>query len=152
MMKRKRLTPREYIVFLLGRREYSELEVRQRLKQRGCEEAEIEDAVSFSKELGIQSDTRYATIKARSEGRRKGNRSIRRTLSQQGIETEQIDQELNELAPETERVLGAIKRFEGKPLDLKLKAKIWRFLMSRGFSRDAIESAFAHLKADPEAA
>lgn len=148
-MQRKRLTPRNYVVFLLGRREYSERELRARLKLRECTQDEIEDALSFVKELDLQSDARYAASKSRMESRRKGDRVIRHTLARQGISAERVEQELSALAPEAERVLEAIRHFEGKPFDIKMKGRVWRFLTSRGFSGDAIQAAFTHLKGLP---
>lgn len=145
-MAHRRLSPRDYVVYLLGRREYSEKELRDKLKLRECTDEEREEAIAFVKELGLQSDARYATLKARSEGRRKGDRSIRRSLAGQGIATENIEQELQTLTPECERVLATVKRFEGDLLDFKTKGKVWRFLTYRGFSGDAIRAALEHLK------
>ena len=54
--------------------------------------------------------------------------------------------ELAELPPESQRVLQAVRRFEGKTFDLKLKGRVWRFLISRGFSSDAVGTALQHLK------
>lgn len=146
-MQRKRLNPRDYLVFLLGRREYSEHELRQKLKLRECSEEQIEDAVAFVKELDLQSDERYAESRARMDGRRKGNRIIRQKLAHQGISSERIEQELQGLPSECERAIEVAKRFEGKSLDLKAKGKVWRFLTYRGFSGDAIRAALDHLEA-----
>ena len=136
---------RHYVLWLLGRREWSEQELRARLKQRGCEPEEIDDAVGYAKSSGLQSDDRFAGSKARLEGRRKGDRSVRYALSSKGIEPEQIAAEIAALEPETERVIGALRRFEGKTPDLKLKGKVWRFLASRGFTRSAVDAGWAHL-------
>lgn len=146
-MRRQRLSPRDYVIYLLGRREYSEAELRTRLKAReGVTPEQIEETLCFVKEHGLQSDARYAASKARLDSRRKGNRAITRSLVTQGISSERIDEELGNLTPESERVLSTLHRFEGKPFDQALKGKVWRFLVNRGFSRAAIEVAFAHLK------
>ena len=146
-MRRQRLSPRDYIIYLLGRREYSEAELRTRLKTReGVTSPEMEEALAFVKEHGLQSDARYAASKARMESRRKGNRSIARTLNAQGIDSERITEELAALAPETERVIAAVRRYEGKRVDQALKGKVWRFLVSRGFSSGAIDAALTHLR------
>lgn len=137
---------RSYLIWLLGRREYSEHELRKRLQQRECEPHEIEDAVNFVKECGYQSDSRYAAVKARAESRRRGDRQIRNTLTNKGIAKEEIEEQIANLAPEAERAIAAVSRFEGKELDQKLKEKVWRFLASRGFSSSAIRAAVEHLK------
>jgi len=144
-MTKGRLSPREYLLFLLSRREYSEQELRSRLKVRACTSSEIDEALCIIKELDLQSDVRYAGAKARAEGRRKGNRSVRQVLRNKGIATDQINLELAALPPEGDRVLQAVRRFENKLLDAKLKDKVWRFLMARGFSADSIKNGIAHL-------
>jgi regulatory protein len=144
-MAKGRLAPRDYLLFLLSRREYSEKELRTKLKLRTCTTLEVEEALGFIKELDLQSDARYASSKARAEARRKGNRSIRHVLASKGISAEQIALELQALPPEADRVLDAVRRFERKPLDLKLKGKVWRFLTARGFSQDAVKTGIAHL-------
>jgi regulatory protein len=150
-MTKGRLSPRDYVLFLLSRREYSEKELRSRLKIRACTATEIDEALCFIKDLDLQSDARYAAAKARAEGRRKGDRSIRQVLRSKGIAADQITLELDALAPEAQRVLEAVRRFENKSLDVKLKGKVWRFLMARGFSSDSIKNGIAHLQAMQQA-
>lgn len=138
---------RNYVVWLLGRREHSEQELRKRLTQRGCDTIEIDDALAYVKEHGFQSDERYASMKVRSDANRRGDRRIRATLKQKGIDKEQIEEKLATLIPETERAITAVSRFEGKPLDQKLRQKVWRFLASRGFAGSTISAAVKHLQA-----
>jgi regulatory protein len=142
---RKPKNIRNYVVWLLGRREHSEHELRKRLVQRGCDTAEIEDALKFVKEYDYQSDTRYASMKARSESSRRGNRRISMVLAQKGIAKTEVEEQIATLAPESERAIAAVGRFEGKPLDQKLRQKVWRFLASRGFTSSAISAAVKHL-------
>lgn len=137
---------RNYVIWLLGRREHSEHELRTRLKQRGCDQAEIDDALQFVQENGYQSDGRYAAMKARADAGRRGNRRIEFALADKGIAKEQIEEQLATLAPEEDRAIAAVTRFEGKIVDQKLKQKVWRFLGSRGFSSSAIKAAIAHLQ------
>ena len=137
---------RNYVVWLLGRREYSEHEIRQRLTQRECTSEEIDDALQFVKSYGYQSDERYAAMKARAESKRRGNRRIEYTLASKGIAKEEIEDQLANLEPETDRAIAAVSRFEGQALEQKLKEKIWRFLSSRGFGSSAIKAAIEHLR------
>jgi SOS response regulatory protein OraA/RecX len=60
---------------------------------RRCEPAEIDDAIGFAKECGYQSDTRYASMKARNDAGRRGNRTIIFSLSKNGIAKEEIENE-----------------------------------------------------------
>lgn len=146
MESRKPKNVRNYVMWLLGRREHSEHELRQRLKQRGCEPHEIDDAIEFVKSYGFQSDERFAAMKARSEARRRGNRRIKSALAAKGIAEEQIEEQIAQLEPEPDRAIAAVSRFEGQPLDQKLRAKIWHYLRYRGFGSDAIRAAVAHLE------
>lgn len=137
---------RNYVVWLLGRREYSEHELRERLAQRECEPHEIDEVIKWAQSNGYQSDSRYASMKARSEANRRGDRWIQYTLSSKGIAKEEIEEQIANLPSESERAVAAVSRFEGQPLDYKFKQKIWRFLGSRGFSPDAIRAAVEHLQ------
>jgi regulatory protein len=138
---------RNYVVWLLGRREHSEHELRKRLAQRGCEPHEIDDAITFVKSYGYQSDQRYASMKARVEARRHGNRRVQFALASKGVAKDEIEEQISALAPESDRAIAAVNRFEGQVLDQKLKQKVWRFLGSRAFSSSAIRAAIDHLQA-----
>lgn len=146
---RKPKNIRNYVVWLLGRREHSEHELRCKLAQRGCDEAEIVDALAYVKEYGFQCDDRYAAMKAKADSRRRGNRQISRTLASKGIAAEKIEEQIADLQPEDRRAIEFVSRYEGKPIDVKLKQKIWRQLGSRGFGSNAIRAAIQHLKATP---
>jgi regulatory protein len=129
-------SPRQYLVRLLSRREYSEHELLQKLKTRDVPEEQARDAIEFVKLHGFQSDERYAASRARTLGARKGNRAIRRELVSKGVDESAIEDALPELGDELERALAAASRFEGKLTDERERARLWRFLVSRGFSGD----------------
>jgi regulatory protein len=136
---------RNYVLWLLGRREWSLKELRTRLKQKGYPLDIATDCLDQLAQLGLQSDTRFALSRARFQASRKGNRQISYDLSNKGISPELQDEALGTLEPEIDRVFHAASRFEGKPLTPELRAKAWRFLASRGFSSSAIKAAVARL-------
>lgn len=136
---------RRYALSLLAKREWGAQELRERMKQRGISEEAVEDALNFLQQHGLQSDSRFVASRSRMMASRKGNRAIINDLSHKGVEPELISAQVSQLADESERALQAVRRFEGKPLDEALKAKVWRFLASRGFGSDAVKQAMRHL-------
>ena len=137
---------RPYALWLLGRREWGEKELRARLVLKGFMPEEIDDCVAFCQKHGLQSDERYASSRVRSRGSRTGDRKLKSELRNQGISEEAAQPALDGLAPEIERALASVRRFEGLPADMKLKAKVWRFLASRGFSGSAVQHAWRALR------
>lgn len=135
------LSPRDYVLYLQGRRDYSAKELRDRMRRRGYEEAVIGPTIEQLAAEGLQSDARYAQTQVRWQGSRSGNRKIRQKLSANGVETAVIEAALDEATDETERALLALQRFAKTPLDQKLKAKVYRFMASRGFGFDTIRKA-----------
>lgn len=148
-MSRDRPIPRQparsYMLWLLSRRDYSALQLRERLRLRGYEEADVEAAIALAQSYNYQSDTRYAQGRVRSDAPRMGDRRLRAQLARSGIDVDVAREQLQDLAPENERVLQLLGRFEGRSLDEGLRAKVWRFLAYRGFSSSAIRAALAHL-------
>lgn len=140
------LNPVSYVLWLLGLREYSEKELRDKLTLRGFSIEAIDKGLGYAKESGYQSDGRYAGMKARSLSPRLGNSRIARELKIKGIGAEAVSEELSALAPELARALAVISKFEGQPLTQELRAKIYRFLAYRGFGFDIIKKAVDSLR------
>lgn len=137
---------KHYAGYLLGMREWSAKELRQRLALKGYPPQDIEDCMAFLEGAGLQDDARYAQVRARSKSRTLGNRRIRQDLKTKGIADDAAAEALTALEDESSRAVAAAARFEGKPWSLELKAKAWRFLMARGFGSDAIKAAIAQLQ------
>lgn len=136
-----------YAAWLLGRREYSAQELRQRLKLKGYGPTAIEECLTFLAAHHLQDDARFAESRVRAKSRAMGNRRIRQDLANKGIAEDVALQAMAGLDEETERAQVASRRFEGKELTQVLKAKVWRFLMSRGFGSDAIKATLKRLEA-----
>lgn len=143
--RRPKQSAKSYSLWLLSQRDYSEKALRTKLLAKEYPSDEIDVAVAYVQENKYQDDTRYARINAEGKASQQGNRRIRQALGQKGIAAAVITTQLEELAPEEERVLTACRRFVGKTLDQKLKMQVWRFLAYRGFSTGAIKTAMAHL-------
>lgn len=137
---------KEYALFLMGRREYSQQELRQKMKNKGYEDTSIEETLNWLQEKGFQSDERFAQSLIRNQQNRYGNRRIQQNLHQKGIDSDLIQKTLTISDDETERAFLAISKFKKYDLkDPKTKEKAIRFLAQRGFSYDLISKAWKHL-------
>jgi regulatory protein len=134
---------------LLARREHSRLELEQKLRKRFSDQLEtIESELDKLAAEGLQSDERLAEafIRARSS-RGQGPSKIRMELKGKGLADEAISLAFEVAEVDWYELVQAVaqKKF-GEQLDngpdLKLKAKVSRFLQGRGFSYDHISSLF----------
>ena len=161
--KRKPATPREpgappekpaqsakaYAVWLLARQDYSAAALRRKLGSKGYDETEVEDAMAFVIGNRYQDDGRFAEQRSRGIENRAGNRRIEMTLRQKGIDADLAKTQVQQLAPEEERVLHAVAKFQAQVkrdgMSQELKLKIYRFLAYRGFSSKAIRAGIESL-------
>jgi regulatory protein len=143
---------KSYAVWLLARQDYSAASLRRKLASRSYDEAEIEEAMAFVIGNRYQDDSRFAEQRSRGIENRAGNMRIEMTLRQKGIEPELAKKQVQQLAPEEERVLHAVGKFRTQVkrdgMTQELKVKIYRFLAYRGFSAKAIRAGIESLGAD----
>ncbi|MDP9500389.1 recombination regulator RecX [Bisgaard Taxon 45] len=135
-----------YVIGLLARREYSEFELRCKMQEKGLSEQEIDDTLAFCQQKNWQNDHRFAenylTYRAQ---RGYGLTRIKQELQQlKGISStiiSEVEQTL-ELDWHAQALLVLRKKFPqyATLTDLKLKQKIWRYMLSHGFKPDH----FAH--------
>ena len=146
---------------LLSYRARSVNEIRLSLKERGYNEASIEETIGWLKEFGYLNDSRFAFELASSRVRNKnwGTRKIAFDLKRRGIDAGIISEVLEELSGESEesaarralegwlsRRLGT-KDFPLPPtLDNALYASAFRHLQSRGFTSSTIYPILKNLK------
>lgn len=133
----------QYVVYLLSRRDYSEREIRQKLKQKEYASEEIDQAIEKAQQQKWQSDERFCQhfIRYRSQQGYGPNR-LKQELRLKGITDGLIRQMLEE--SEIDWFELAERTFEKKrPIhwDIKAKQKMWRYMVSHGFYRDH----FSHL-------
>ncbi len=141
-----------YAVWLLARQDYSAASLRRKLASRAYDDSEIEDAMGFVIDNKYQDDQRFAEQRSRGAENRAGNLRIEMTLRQKGIEADLAKAQVQQLAPEEERVLHAIGKFREQVrrggLTQEMKLKIYRFLAYRGFSSKAIRTGIESLGVD----
>lgn len=127
-----------YIVYLLSKRDYSEFELRQRLKQKGYGDDEINLAIRKAQAEHWQSDERFASSYVRYRSQQGyGPRRLTQELQQKGIKEWVITHAFDEA--EVDFFELAERLFEKKrPLswDIKAKQKMWRYMVSHGFYND----------------
>lgn len=132
-----------YLLYLLSKREYSEAQLRQKLKLKEYESEEIEQAIERAKENRWQSDERFCASYLRYRALQGyGPRRLRQELRQKGVKDSVISLEMEQC--EIDWFELAEQVFEKKRpavWDLKAKQKMWRYMVSHGFANDH----FSHL-------
>jgi regulatory protein len=143
---------KSYAVWLLARQDYSAASLRRKLSSRGYDDSEVEDAMAFVIANKYQNDERFAEQRSRGSEHRAGNLRIEMTLRQKGIDASLAKAQVQQLAPEEERVLHAAAKFREQVrkngMTQEMKMKIYRFLAYRGFSARAIRAGIESLGAD----
>jgi regulatory protein len=150
---------REKAFRLLGRRAHGEGELRLKLESAGFSPAVVDNVIARCRELGYVDDGQFARQRAKSlaSNRLAGNRRISFDLKGKGIADDlrgaaiaDLDDEFNEadrirLLLQKRRAHAALFGQDGKEMDsrdnVKEKAKLIRYLMSRGFSLELIMQA-----------
>ena len=130
---------------MLGRRELSEAQVRQRLARRGHEEHAVEEALTRLRREGALDDRRAAEAVARRESSR-GHGRLRAgwRLEQAGIDPAIASRALDDAfagADEDERIRESIaRRVHGRmhALDDREFQRIYRALVAQGFDPDRV--------------
>ena len=143
---------KSYAVWLLARQDYSAASLRRKLSSRGYDDSEVDDAMAFVVDNKYQNDERFAEQRSRGAEHRAGNLRIEMTLRQKGIDAGLAKAQVQQLAPEEERVLHAAEKFRDQVrkngMTQEMKMKIYRFLAYRGFSSKAIRAGIESLGAD----
>lgn len=143
---------RAYAFLLLKFRLRSENELRARLKQKGFSAELAESTVNFLKDKEFIDDRVFARGWVSSRLKRPlGLRKIRQELVQKGLAKEVIQEALaqaNEDYPESQIVSQLAKQRFSKLKSiapLKAKARVYGYLMRRGFAPDIIQEAMKEL-------
>lgn len=89
----------EYLLFILARRQYTVAQLKERLIKRGLPAEEAEPLLQRLLELRLVNDELYAEQYVHSRKSSRGRLSLRRELSQKGVDEELVQQQLSELSP-----------------------------------------------------
>lgn len=142
----------------LARREYSQHELRYQLKNQSYTEPQIVACLAYLSDNNYQSNTRFAEMLVRTRiGQRYGIKKIHYELLQKGI-----DEHLaaNALADYHDKFIENAQQLISRKAprgdistvitDWKLKSKITRFLVGKGYDYDTINTAFDLLQSEYE--
>ena len=146
---------RAFAYRLLGRREYSVFELRQRLLQKWGDDSDlevlVEDLLEALVDENLLSDERFAESFVRSRvARHQGPLKIRAALRQKGIDDPLIATELD-ACPGSWAELAAewLDRQHAGPVDFETRKKLYRRLANRGFTHDQAMSAIDRVSRQP---
>jgi SOS response regulatory protein OraA/RecX len=127
---------------VLARRDRSEQAVRTALERKGISEPDREAALATLRRHGALDDDRYAQTRAAALAERGlGDDAIAFRLERDGIEPHAIEHALAALEPENDRATRLAARRGAT-------AKTVRWLTSRGFAPESVESAVAAVADD----
>lgn len=128
-----------------------------KLRQKGFEASDIDEAIGFLIDSGYLDDEKFARMLAESRIRNKswGPRKIRFELASKGISEEIIKKALAGSTDETATALDAFRKWRRKNLKLDLSEpknidKAYRHLQGRGFSLPAAMEVFKKFKSAVE--
>lgn len=132
---------RERIMYLLKGGDYTEHQIRQKLRQGFYPEEAIEEALCFGREYHYLDDCRYARTYAEQKAARLSRRMLSLKLSEKGIAREIIDSTLEELETGEEDALDALirkKNIDFSGLTWQERQKICAYFMRKGFAYENI--------------
>ena len=137
---------KNYVLWLLGRQEYSRKELTQKLKMKDADDDFIEQLLNWCESLGYIDEHRYCeSFLRRQINKGLGQKRVLAEATNKGVDRAQLmalieEQEIDwfELAQQTyQRKYGVGE----KQLDYKEKAKRVRYMMYRGFGYEEINFA-----------
>lgn len=133
---------------LLQAREYTEKQLKDKLKQGGYPETVIEEAVEYVKSYHYIDDARYALSYIEYHIENKSRLRIMQDLMKKGISRECIEKQwqaagqLGVTADEEKMILELLeKKHYSKDADRKERQKVYGFLLRKGFSAEKIRKA-----------
>lgn len=128
----------DLVLRLLGLRPHSELEVRQKLRRRGCLEDAIDKAVARARQLGYLDDAAFARSLVDRRSPTRGSAAVAAELALKGIDRETAREALGQLDPATQ--VEAARKLAARAIHTDRHVVASR-LFRRGFSTDVIREA-----------
>ena len=123
----------------------TELELKDKLKEKGYDEKAIKYSIDFLKEYKFIDDIKYAEMYIKDRLRNSGVKKIKYSLIRKGVSEDIIDEVLNNVDTENQKNV-AIELTEKKYNQLikrgndqyKIKNKVFRFLQGKGYEYSLI--------------
>lgn len=136
----------ESAIKIIERSYKTEKEIRDKLKQKGYEEKQINNSIDFLKEYNFINDNTYAKAFIKDKLSSKGSQKIKYDLMKKGIAKDIIEENLIKVDKNEEKEVAlnvgrkkyeSIRRKESD--NYKLSGKLYRFLISRGYAYDIVK-------------
>ncbi|MFZ9963412.1 MAG: recombination regulator RecX [Burkholderiales bacterium] len=124
----------------LSRREYSRLELRRRLIDKGGDPEDIENLLNDFEKKGWLNEDRFVEVLIRSRRNRFGCLKILRELEEKGVSDSGISLAKELLSRDEELIAKTIwkKKFGVLPVSLSERGRQARFMQSRGFDQSLV--------------
>ena len=137
---------KESAIKIIERSYKTQKEIRDKLKQKGYEEKQINNSIDFLKEYNFINDNTYAKAFIKDKLSSKGSQKIKYDLMKKGIAKDIIEENLIKVDKNEEKEVAlnvgrkkyeSIRRKESD--NYKLSGKLYRFLISRGYAYDIVK-------------
>lgn len=143
--------PYEYLIYLLSRQEYSLAQLKQKLKQKGFDPDESEQALQIVVAKKYQSDSRFAESYLHDQSLAGfGPQAISQKLRAKGVSEATVQQALEQAEFDWEQqafIYFVRKGFAQLDLsDAKTKAKMQRNMLSKGYNFSQINFCLTTLR------
>lgn len=124
----------------------TEKEIRDKLKLKGYDEDSINQSIEFLKEYNFLNDDNYTKMFIKDKLNTQGSNKIKYGLIKKGVSKEIIEKELSNVDKEDEKTVAlnlakkkiiTIRKSESD--NFKASGKLYRFLMSKGYSYDVVK-------------
>ena len=140
---------KEYLYAMVARKSRTIKEAREKLYGKGFHKDAVEHAISVVSSYGYLNDEEYAKSFVENGSRSKGSFRLKREMQLKGVGEEDLNLALSELDEEDEcesAKIVAIKYLKGKDAeDEKTKEKLFRHLVSRGYSYSIVKKTLREL-------
>lgn len=134
---RKKLNSYEYVINRLAARDYSEHQLRTKMKEKQHPQDEIDEAISRAQEQGYLSDERFVRsfVRQKAEVQHWGKQKIRMGLIQAGVASHLIDEALQEVDWHEGWLEAYYKKYGlTQPDDPKERQRRLGYIARRGFA------------------
>lgn len=119
----------------------TEDEIREKLILKEYDDYSINETINFLKEYSFIDDEKYANAYVKDRMKREGKNKIKYSLKKKGIDEEQIERAISNIDANEEEEIArelAVKKYnilsKREADKLKLKQKLTRFLISKGYN------------------
>ena len=133
----------------LGRKSHTKMQVILYLQDKNFDNKVIGRVISKLEEYGYLDDMQYAKTYIDIKKTSKGKRMLSAELKLKGVDSKTIEEALETLEDEDINAYNVAKKYiKNKPFDFELKAKAFRYLISKGFSYDNATGALDKISAE----